>query len=91
MHYYKTCIEPVMSMDFELLDLVITDVEKKVLDNYSKFIETLLNIFQRRRKHDKRCNVFTTNYDGCFVYTADRLLENGNVDFVINDGARGFS
>ena len=25
------------------------------------------------------------------MYTADRLLENGNVDFVINDGARGFS
>lgn len=27
MHYYKTCIEPVMSMDFEILDLVSTDKE----------------------------------------------------------------
>jgi len=50
----------------------------------------LLNILQHRKKYDRRCNVFTTNYDGCLIHIADQYLESGNIDFVINDGARGF-
>ncbi|TDS69614.1 SIR2 family protein [Comamonas sp. JUb58] len=35
--------------------------------------------------------MFTTNYDGCFPLVADALIEEGHVDFVLNDGARGFT
>jgi len=88
MHYYKTCIEPVLLFD---LDTARADaVQLAVLNNYSKFITTLLTIL-RRRKNEKSCNVFTTNYDGCFVHLADEILRTGTIDFVVNDGARGFS
>jgi len=91
MHYYETCIKPVMSMDFELSNTEgLGEKEQEVIDNYKVFVETILNILQHRKKYDRRCNVFTTNYDACFAYTADLLLQNGNMDFTINDGARGF-
>lgn len=91
MHYYKTCIKPVMTSDFELIEMLGEEDELNVLVNYKKFIRTLLKILQHKRKYERRCNVFTTNYDSCFAYTSDQLLRNGNIDFVINDGARGFS
>jgi hypothetical protein len=89
MHYYKTCIEPVLSFS---IDAATQDPnKKKVIDNYQKFLETLLLVLQRRRNFEKCCNVFTTNYDGCFAHVADSLLKRGGIDFVVNDGARGFS
>src|SRR2546427_7274233 len=48
-------------------------------------------LFRSRTALDRRCNVFTTNYDGCFPLVADALIEEGHVDFVLNDGARGFT
>ncbi len=93
MHYYETCIKPVITNDFESKEefFDLQPKEQEVLDNYKKFIETLLKILQYRKNFDRKCNVFTTNYDACFTYTADQILENGNLDFVINDGARGFN
>ena len=90
MHYYKSCIEPVMKIDFETLEIGGDPNEIKVLENYQEFVKTILSILQRK-KDGRRCNVFTTNYDGCFTYAADVLLQSGNIDFVINDGARGFN
>lgn len=46
---------------------------------------------KRRKALDRRCNVFTTNYDGCFQLVADALIREGHIDFVLNDGARGFT
>lgn len=89
MHYYKTCIEPVLS--FNLKEAKKNPDQKKVIDNYEKFLDTLLVILQRRKKFERSCNVFTTNYDGCFAHVADDLLQRGGMDFVVNDGARGFS
>ena len=89
MHYYKECIEPVLTFD---LNTIKADQEKrKVTDNYEKFLDTLLVILQRRKNDEKTCNIFTTNYDGCFAHVADDMFKRGNVDFIVNDGARGFS
>ena len=88
MHYYKSCIEPVITFDLEEArsnpDMI------GVIKNYEIFISTILTILQRR-KNEKKCNIFTTNYDGCFVHVADEILQKGNEDFVVNDGARGFN
>jgi len=65
--------------------------QKIVVENYRKFIETILIILERRKDFEKSCNIFTTNYDGCFVHVADELIRRGHIDFVVNDGARGFS
>lgn len=88
MHYYVTCIKPVIEFN---LDVVKADATKKtVVANYTTFVETTLQLLQKRKPMEKRCNVFTTNYDGCIAHIADSLFKRGNVDFVLNDGARGF-
>lgn len=88
MHYYKSCIEPVIKFNLEIAKTEAN--QKKVIDNYVQFIETLLVVLQRK-KNFKSCNIFTTNYDECFTHVADDLLQQGGVDFILNDGARGFS
>lgn len=88
MHYYKSCIEPVLTFDLD--EAVANPETNKVIKNYELFLSTLLTILQRR-KTDKKCNVFTTNYDGCFTHVADDILKRGNEDFIVNDGTRGFS
>lgn len=88
MHYYLTCIKPVIEFNLEAAE---ADQNKRVvIDNYATFVETALQILQRRKPMEKRCNVFTTNYDGCIAHVADSLFKRANIDFVLNDGARGF-
>lgn len=86
MHCYKTCIQPIAQLDLSTL----STAEQIVIDNYEKFLKTILSIINKRRSSDKRCNLFTTNYDGCLALTADKILKQGKIDFVINDGSRGF-
>lgn len=88
MHYYTACIKPVM--DFNLDAAKVDPFQKIVVNNYGKFIETTLQLIQRRKPLDKRCNIFTTNYDGCLAHVADDLFRRSNIDFVLNDGGRGF-
>lgn len=88
MHYYATCIEP--AQKFNPIDAVGDATKQAVLKNYAELVRTLLRMLQRRKPHDKRCNIFTTNYDGCFQAAAEELLREGEFDFVLNDGARGF-
>lgn len=88
MHYYATCIRPAIEFN---LGVAEADLHKRaVIENYGTFFETALQLLQRRKPMEKRCNVFTTNYDGCIAHVADTLFKRANVDFVLNDGARGF-
>jgi SIR2-like domain len=66
------------------------DDQKAVRANYDHFLTTILQILQRKKLHERRCNIFTTNYDACFAQAADRSLAKGTVDFILNDGSRGF-
>lgn len=85
MHYFLTCILPASKLDLA----VLSPESKKVIDNYEALLKTILSILNKR-KTDKRCNLFTTNYDGCTVLTADKILSEEHIDYVINDGTRGF-
>ena len=89
MHYYATCIRPAEELNIQTA--TATDVGKQVVKNYRAFLLTTLEMVKRRKALDRRCNVFTTNYDGCFPLVADELLKEGHIDFVLNDGARGFT
>lgn len=89
MHYYLSCIRPAEELTLQSANA--TEIGKRVVDNYRTFLMTALEMVKRRRALDRRCNVFTTNYDGCFPLVADELLKEGDTDFVLNDGARGFS
>lgn len=89
MHYYNACIHPAQIFT---LDSVAGDcTREQVVASYRSFLGTILRILQRRKALDRRCNIFTTNYDGCFPLVADEILREGSIDFLLNDGARGFS
>ncbi len=87
MHYYRTCIHPACMFSVES---ATGDEQLAVLANYRRFIETLLQMIDRRKPMEKRCNIFTTNYDGLFALVAEDILASGTSDFCINDGTRGF-
>lgn len=87
MHYYRHCVRPVC--DFSL-DAVAGETGSLVVANYRRFLETIIQTLDRRRPMERRCNVFTTNYDGLFAFVADAMIQDGAVDFCINDGTRGF-
>lgn len=89
MHYYSVCINP--AQVFKIESVVGDEKREQVIKNYRSFLETVLQILQHRKALERRCNLFTTNYDGCFSLVADQLLREGGVDFLLNDGARGFS
>lgn len=100
MYYYQKIIEPVCG--FKLQDVIsdahncenpeeCSDCEKnKVIDNYRIFIESLVRLLQHKSIFSRRCNLFTTNYDGCIPFVADLLIKKGAIKFHINDGATGF-
>jgi hypothetical protein len=88
MHYYASCIRPAEVFNVETANACPTG--QTVIANYRTFIETILAMLQRRKALDRRCNLFTTNYDGCFPLVADEILRQGDIDFVLNDGTRGF-
>lgn len=89
MHYYATCIRPAELLTLEGAEAA--EPGRTVIKNYRSFLVTVLEMLKRRNALDRRCNVFTTNYDGCFPLVADALLREGHIDFVLNDGARGFT
>jgi hypothetical protein len=89
MHYYLTCIRPAEQLNLDVV--MASEAGKSVIGNYRAFLVTALEMVKRRKALDRRCNIFTTNYDGCFPLVADQLLKEGHTDFVLNDGARGFT
>lgn len=89
MHYYANCIRPAEQLSLE--KAVAEEPGATVIRNYRTFLVTALEMAKRRKALDRRCNVFTTNYDGCFPLVADALIRENDIDFVLNDGARGFT
>lgn len=66
------------------------NTKKNVLINYEAFIESIIRLLQQKKHFEKRCNLFTTNYDGCIPLIADELIKKGHLEFHLNDGASGF-
>ena len=89
MHYYSSCIRPAERLT--LHSAMATDAGAVAINNYRTFLSTALEMVKRRKALDRRCNIFTTNYDGCFPLVADELINEGRTDFVLNDGTRGFT
>lgn len=87
MHYYSTCIQPAQEFDLAA-DHSLSGLT--AIANYRQFLETILVTLQHRAPMERRCNLFTTNYDGCLELIADSIFQTGGYDFLINDGTRGF-
>lgn len=85
MYYYQRCIEPGLP-GFQKGGAN----QDRVLYEYGKFLETLLSVLQRQGRNDKKCNIYTSNYDNCFELAADKLVTENRVSCVFNDGSAGF-
>ena len=105
MYYYKKIIEPVSkfrpedvfiqhagvcSKKTDCEGCITQEKHRKVIDNYEVFIDSIVRVLQQKSTFSKRCNLFTTNYDGCIPLVADRLIKKGGLSFCINDGSSGF-
>lgn len=103
MYYYQNIIEPVCKFQLsniknthencEILNCKVCkkdEIKKKAIDNYEIFIDSIVKLLQQKSNFERRCNLFTTNYDGCVPLVADKLIKKGNLEFCINDGTSGF-
>lgn len=89
MHYYRTCIEPVLTFDY--IGAAGNAAHALVLENYRKFLSSLILLLKRKKADQRKvCNLFTTNYDGCLAHAAEELWKARRHDFYLNDGTTGF-
>lgn len=87
MYYYQKIIKPVC--EFKLSDETSPN-QTQTLNNYEVFIDSVVRLLQQKSEFSKRCNLFTTNYDGCIPLIADKIIKKGALLFHINDGSSGF-
>lgn len=86
--YVKNVIEPAASFEMEM-DFLFTAKQAGVIENYETFLTSVISLLLKRPNHS-RANIFTTNYDGLVAHVAEKMLQTGRVDFVVNDGGSGF-
>lgn len=87
MHYFKKCINTGLP---RIPRVPYPSHRKAVLDEYSTFLNTLLEVLNKQNRHDRKCNIYTTNYDNCFEVSADELMSQKAPNFIVNDGSTGF-
>lgn len=87
MHYFKKCI---LSGLPRLPTVPYPPRRTRVLNEYKLFLKTLLSVLEKQNRNDKKCNIYTTNYDNCFEVSADALIADQALNCVINDGSAGF-
>lgn len=87
MYYYKEIIEPVCK--FRLTN-PLDARQQKTIENYEIFIDSVIRLLQHKNNFSRQCNLFTTNYDGCIPFVADKILKKGGLAFHVNDGSSGF-
>ncbi|MFQ3787153.1 hypothetical protein [Halomonas sp. A29] len=87
MHYFKKCINTGLP---RLPKVPYPPHRVEVLREYRVFLKTLLAVLENKKRNDKKCNIYTTNYDNCFEVSADSLITEQSLSCVFNDGSSGF-
>ncbi|WP_157672042.1 hypothetical protein [Cellvibrio sp. PSBB006] len=87
MYYFKKCINTGLP---RLPMAPHPPYRAKVLKEYKIFLKTLLSVLEKQNRNDKKCNIYTTNYDNCFELSADSLMTEQALNCAINDGSSGF-
>lgn len=85
--YYRECIHPGLpgSLNTDLLPQ-----KEEVINQYVKFLQTLVAVLEKQSRSDKKCNIYTTNYDNCFELAADKIIAEQSINCIVNDGSAGF-
>lgn len=87
MHYFKKCINTGLP---RIPRVPYPPHRDAVLDEYRVFLNTLLVVLQKQNHNDRKCNIYTTNYDSCFEVSADELISEHAANCIVNDGSAGF-
>ncbi len=87
MHYFRKCIHTGLP---RLTKAPYPPQRIRVLNEYKVFLKTLLAVLEKQSRNDKKCNIYTTNYDNCFEVSADQLITEQALNCAINDGSSGF-
>ncbi len=83
-NYYKKIILPSCGID------ITSATAKPVHDNYKELIKYIVSLISLKKINDnKRCNIFSTNYDSFVEDAADVLIQDKQ-NFILNDGCSGF-
>lgn len=92
MLYYRECIKPGLPYisPTGVPKPPRTPVKECVINEYKKFIITLINVLDRQKHSAKKSNIFTTNYDNCIETASEELLTKRASPFYVNDGSTGF-
>ncbi|WP_205853517.1 hypothetical protein [Photobacterium aquimaris] len=92
MLYYRECIKPGLptaaSGGLKLRPRY--PMRNKVINEYKRFITTLIQVLNKQKASAKRANIFTTNYDSCFEIASEELMAERIAQFEVNDGSTGF-
>ena len=87
MYYFDECIRTGLP---RLPKVPYPPHRVEVLDQYGIFLKTLLSVLEKQNRNDRKCNIYTTNYDNCFEVSADALIAEKTLNCAINDGSSGF-
>ena len=87
MYYYTSCIEPAMPVSG---DVPFPPSKAQVIGHYTTFFNTIIATLKAKSPKSRKCNVYTTNYDGCLEYAAEKIVKLGAQSITFNDGASGF-
>jgi hypothetical protein len=87
MHYYKECVHTGLS---RLPRVPLPPQRVEVVDEYKRFLKTLVTALGKQSRKGKKANIYTTNYDSCLEISSDELLSDQSVSCTVNDGSEGF-
>lgn len=87
MYYFRKCIKTGLP---RLPKVPYSPHRAEVLKEYGVFLKTLLTVLGKQNRNDKKCNIYTTNYDNCFEVSVDALIAEQSVNCIVNDGSSGF-
>ncbi|MCG3472137.1 SIR2 family protein [Xenorhabdus bovienii] len=92
MLYYRECIKPGLpSVPAKGIPAPPRPPHKEsVIQEYKRFMTTLIHVLNKQKPSAKKANIFTTNYDNCFEIASEELMAERTSQFEVNDGSTGF-
>ncbi|MBD2813423.1 SIR2 family protein [Xenorhabdus sp. Flor] len=89
MLYYRECIKPGLPT-VPARNPPRPTHEESVIQEYKRFMTTLIHVLNKQKPSAKKANIFTTNYDNCFEIASEELMAERTSQFEVNDGSTGF-
>ncbi|TDB49341.1 SIR2 family protein [Photorhabdus khanii] len=92
MLYYRECIKPGLPLvpARDIPALPRPTHKESVIQEYKRFMTTLIHVLNKQKPSAKKANIFTTNYDNCFEIASEELMAERTSQFEVNDGSTGF-